>query len=188
VTLGQFGDDSPVTGNRSVFNSRTMGEFKFRRFVEDQKANKELQYHAGRFGLSYGEAAFPLVFFANGTDGVLSVETMGSFFRNQTFPKNWHRRASAGGFDVVGQFAGDIEGFHLDVLPGANNAQGVYVVDNITEPCPLYDNLASDNLPAILLNTTGVLKKNVDTLLQQIYIPFADPSCPFAPPRGAAGV
>lgn len=40
VTLGQFGDDSPVTGNRSVFNTRTLGEFKYRRFVEDQKANK----------------------------------------------------------------------------------------------------------------------------------------------------
>jgi hypothetical protein len=26
----------------------------------------QLQYHSGRFGLSYGEAGFPLVFFANG--------------------------------------------------------------------------------------------------------------------------
>jgi hypothetical protein len=105
-----------------------MGEFKFRRFVEDQKANKavslsipcsyiarmltehsiiKLEYHAGFYGLRYGEAAFPLIFFADGeprkptlsqlcssrspypgTDGVLSVETMGSFFRNQTFAKN----------------------------------------------------------------------------------------------------
>ena len=42
VTLGQFGNDSAITGNRSVFNVRTMGEFKFRRFVEDQVANKEV--------------------------------------------------------------------------------------------------------------------------------------------------
>lgn len=40
ITLGEFGDDSPITGNRTVFNNRTMGEFKYRRFVEDQKANK----------------------------------------------------------------------------------------------------------------------------------------------------
>lgn len=44
VTLGQFGNDSAVTGNRSVFNERVMGEFKFRRFVEDQKANKMVRY------------------------------------------------------------------------------------------------------------------------------------------------
>lgn len=188
ITLGEFGDDSPITGNRTVFNNRTMGEFKYRRFIEDQKANKMLQYHIGRFTLSYGEAAFPLVFFANGTTGILSVETMGSFFRNQTFPQNWHRRATAGGFDIVGDYAGVIFAFHEDVLPGANDAQGNYVADNITEPCPLYDNLASDNLPAILLNTTGTLLKNVNTLLQQIYTPFAAPDCPFAPPRGAAGV
>jgi len=188
VTVGQFGDDSPLTGNRSVVNNHTMGEFKFRRFVESQKADKMLQYHAGRFSLSYGEAAFPLVFFANGTDGVLSVETMGSFFRNQTFPKNWHRRGNAAGFDIVGEYAGVIQEYHLEVLPGANNDQGVYVADNITEPCPLYDNLASDNLPAILLNTTGTLKKNVDTLLQQIYNPFEAPDCPFSPPRGPADV
>jgi len=188
ITLGEFGDDSPITGNRTVVNNRTMGEFKYKRFVEDQKANKILQYHSGRFSLSYGEAAFPLVFFANGTDEVLTVETMGSFFRNQTFPKNWHRRASAADINFVGEYANVIQAVHPDVIPGANNDQGVYVPENTTEPCPLYDNLASDNLPAILLNTTGVLKKNVDTLLQQIYNTFADPSCPFSLPRGAAGV
>jgi len=188
ITLGEFGDDSPITGNRTVFNNRTMGEFKYRRFVEDQVANRELQYHVGRFILSYGEAAFPLIFFANGTDGVLSVETMGSFFRNQTFPENWHRRATAGGFDIVGEYGGVIQAVHSDILPGSNNDQGVFVLDSITEPCPLYDNLAADNLPAVLVNTTGVLKQNVDTLLQQIYNPFQDPSCPFAPPRGAAGI
>jgi len=165
-----------------------MGEFKARRFVEDQKANKMLQYHAGRFSLSPGGAAFPLIFFANGTDGILSVETMGSFFRNQTFLENWYRRANAGGFEIAAEYAGVIQQYHLEIGTGSNNDQGVYIFDNVTEPCPLYDNLASDNLPAILLNTTGVLKKDVDTLLQLLYNPFKDPSCPFAPPRGPAGV
>jgi len=191
LTVGQFGDDSPVTGNRSVVNIQTMGEFKFRRFVEDQKADKQLEYHVGRFSLSYGEASFPLIFFANGTDGVLSVESMSTFFRNQTFPANWFRRGTPAGFQVVGNFSDSVLALHPEVLPGANDKQGVYVADNVTDPCALYDNLASENLPAVLVNTTGILKKNVDTLLQQILTPFTNQpggSCPFNPPRGPAGV
>lgn len=68
-----------------------------------------------------------------GTNGVLSAEIMGSFFRNQTFPKNWHRRPNAGGFEIVGDFIRTIQSFHLEVVPGANNEQGVYVEDDITE-------------------------------------------------------
>lgn len=64
---------------------------------------------------------------------MLSVEIMGSFFRNQTFPKNWHRRANAAGFDLVTDYGNVIQGVHPEVLPGANNAQGVYVLDNLTD-------------------------------------------------------
>ena len=71
--------------------------------------------------------------FPSGTDGVLSVEIMGSFFRNQTFPKNWHRRANAAGFDIVTDYGNIIQEVHPEVLPGANNAQGVYVLDNIID-------------------------------------------------------
>jgi len=189
VTLGQFGDNSPVTGNNTVFNNRTMAEFKYRRFVEDQKANKVLQYHAGRYGLSYGETAFALLFFANGTDGVLTDQIMGSFFRNQTFPENWHRRGTAGTLNQVIEYLGVISQVHPEIVPGANDEQGVFKPDDPTaEPCPLYTNLAADNLPAVLFNTTGILKNNVDTLLQQIYLPFQSPDCPFAPPRAAAEV
>jgi hypothetical protein len=60
----------------------------------------------------------------SGTDGVLSVETMGSFFRNQTFPKNWHRRATPGTFEVVGYFSGDIFLVHPEVSPGARKLRG----------------------------------------------------------------
>lgn len=90
VTVGQFGDDSPITGNRSVVNPRVMGEFKFRRFVEDQKANKKLEYHSGRFGLSYGEAAFPLVFFANGMSSSRPVRPFShplTTFRHNRYPQ-----------------------------------------------------------------------------------------------------
>ena len=55
------------------------------------------------------------------------------------------------------------------------------------QDCSLYDNLAGDNLPAVLLNTTGILKQNVDTLLVQIFN-FFQPGCPFIAPSGPAGV
>src|ERR1700754_4344172 len=58
---------------------------------------------------------------------------MGSFFRNQTFPKNWHRRGTAAGFDAVGADVDEMIELHPEVLPGANNGQGVYVADNMTE-------------------------------------------------------
>jgi hypothetical protein len=40
LSLGQFGNDSVITGNQSVVNVLTMGEFKYRRFIEDQQANR----------------------------------------------------------------------------------------------------------------------------------------------------
>ncbi|KZT41045.1 Cloroperoxidase [Sistotremastrum suecicum HHB10207 ss-3] len=106
---GRFGDDSPITGNGSIVTTKVMQEFKYARFLEDQVQNKALQYHVGRLTLSYGEAAFVLNFFANGTDGTLSQQTMGSFFRNQTFPANWHRRSTPGstvGFRPLGMAQG----------------------------------------------------------------------------------
>jgi hypothetical protein len=128
--------------------------------TETKGVSHQLQYHVGRFGLSYGEAGFPLIFFANGqphnlpisahqvtdfmiaftgTDNILSVQEMGSFFRNQTFPKNWYRRAKAAGGAVVSEYINDIYVVHPGVLPGANNPQGIYVPDNVTvSPFPIH--------------------------------------------------
>lgn len=85
ATVAQFGDNSTETGPRSIVNIRTMQEFKFQRFLDTQKANKQvsfalpfyryehvlithmkLEYHIGRLLLSYGEASFTLNFFADG--------------------------------------------------------------------------------------------------------------------------
>jgi len=188
AVVAQFGDNSNVTGPNSIVNIKSMQEFKFNRFVEDQVEDPVLQYHIGRFLLSYGEAAFTLNFFANGTDGTLSVPTMTSFFKDQTFPNNWHRRASPGTFALIGTGAIEIESAH-PIAPGANNAQGQFVPDNltVTPVCGLYNNLGSDNLAAVLVNTTGILKQNVNTLLNAIFTPFSG-SCPMVLPAGPAGV
>jgi hypothetical protein len=57
---------------------------------------------------------------------------MSSFFRDQTFPANWHRRSNAGTFDLIGADA--IEVFDANpVPPGANNASGAYVTDALPD-------------------------------------------------------
>jgi len=184
--VAQFGDNSTVTGPRSIVNIRVMQEFKAKRFLDSQAADKQLQYHVGRLLLSYGEAAFTLNFFANGTDGILSVSTMTSFFRDQRFPPLWHRRSSVGDITKIGTDAITVFLAH-PVPPGANDASGTYVTDTTDiSICALYNNLAGDNLPAVLLNTTGVLKQNVDFLLDTIHNLFTD--CPVAIPHGAANV
>ncbi|KAF5380171.1 hypothetical protein D9615_006106 [Tricholomella constricta] len=184
--VDQFGDNSTVTGPRSIVNLRVMQEFKFKRFTDSQMVDKQLEYHVGRLLLSYGEAAFTLNFFANGTDGILTVPTMTSFFRDQKFPANWRRRPSAGTLDIIGNDAINIFLAH-PVLPGANDANGTYVPDNTPiDACALYNNLAADNVPAVFLNTTGLLRQNVDFLLNAIHNSFS--SCPAAVPHGAANV
>lgn len=134
---------------------------------------------------------------------------MTSFFRDQKFPSNWHRRSSPADIDQIGIDA-DLISNAFPILPGANNASGVYIPDdvsqlNVSSPsslvlsrvscvppnycnqsCSFYNNLAGDNLPAVLLNTTGLLKKNVDFLLKAINNVFSD--CPPAVPNGAAGI
>lgn len=185
AVVAEFGDDSPVTGPKSIVNLAVMQQFKFNRFNEDQPEDPVLQYHIGRFLLSYGEASFTLNFFANGTDELLSVPVMTSFFADQRFPpNNWHRRATPGTFEVIGINATQVEEAHpLD--PGANNATGQYVADVETvEPvCGLYNNLGSQNVAAVLLNTTGVLLQNVNFLLDAIFTPFSS-SCPKVLPTG----
>ncbi|KZT33639.1 Cloroperoxidase [Sistotremastrum suecicum HHB10207 ss-3] len=183
--VGKFGDNSPVTGNSSIVTTKVMQEFKFARFVEDQIKNPVLQYHAGRNSLSYGEAAFVLNFFANGTDGTLSTPVMGSFFRNQTFPDDWYRRSSPGNITLIGQGVDEIRNAH-PVPPGANAPNGTYVLDAPINSCSdVYFNLAVENLPASYSKATGVFKQNVDTLLAAVAKAFG---CPVIFPTGPSGV
>ncbi|KAG6814906.1 hypothetical protein H0H87_006687 [Tephrocybe sp. NHM501043] len=121
-----------------------------------------------------------------GTDGTLSVPTITSIFRDQRFPANWHRRSSPGTLDVIGVSTDNV--FNANpVPPGSNAPNGTYIPDaGPFDGCSLYNNLAADNVPGVLLNTTGVLKENVDFLLNAIHKLF--PECPAAVPHGAANV
>ncbi|KAG6906919.1 hypothetical protein DXG01_011345 [Tephrocybe rancida] len=199
--IAQVGNDSTVTGPKSIVNEESLSLFKLKRFQESQASNVEvvhplLQYHAGRLLLSYAETGFTLNFFANdtlfelrelpGTDGTLSVPTLTSIFRDQRFPANWHRHSSPVTADII--VASTSVVFQANpVPPGANAPNGTYILDTGSKDCSsLYTNLAQDNVPGILVNTTGVLKNNVDFLLNAIHNLF--PECPPAVPQGAANV
>jgi hypothetical protein len=69
-----------------------------------------------------------LTCFLSGIDGMLT----GTFFRNQTFPENWHRRGTAGTLNQVIEYLGIISRVCLELVPGANDDQGVFKPDDTT--------------------------------------------------------
>ncbi|KAH8823681.1 Chloroperoxidase [Flagelloscypha sp. PMI_526] len=185
--VAKYGNDSDVTGPKSVVSYKAMQEFKYARYLDSIAEDPVLVYHFGRFILSYGEASFTLNFFANGTDGVLSTSTLKSIFQNQRFPLNWHRRGTPGDINLIGDGVENVLSAHEDAVPGIN-ANGTFIPDPLpTTGCALYQDLGVNNVPAVLVNTTGILKKNVDFLLKSIHNLFA-PQCNFTLPAGESGV
>ncbi|KAH8792950.1 Chloroperoxidase, partial [Flagelloscypha sp. PMI_526] len=198
-----YGNDSDVTGPKSVVSYKTMQEFKYARYLDSMDHNPVLVYHFGRFILSYGEASFTLNFFANGTDGVLSTSTLKSIFQHQRFPTNWHRRGTPGVFNLIGDGLENVLSAHYEAVPGAK-VDGVFIPDGLptvrvssfqaqafliffpSEACSLYQDLGVNNIPGVLVNTTGILKENVDFLLNAIHNLF--PGCDFQEPVGVAGI
>ncbi|KAH8806895.1 Chloroperoxidase [Flagelloscypha sp. PMI_526] len=184
--VAQYGNDSDVTGPKSVVSYKAMQEFKYQRYLDSVANDPALVYHFGRFVLSYGEASFTLNFFANGTDNVLSTNTLKSIFQKQTFPPNWHRRGTPGDFTLIADGVNNVYNAHTDAIPGVN-VNGAFVPDPPqTTNCGLYLDLGVNNIPAVLVNTTGILKKNVDFLLDTIHTLFVP--CEFTLPVGEAGV
>ncbi|KZT33644.1 Cloroperoxidase [Sistotremastrum suecicum HHB10207 ss-3] len=184
--IGQYGDNSTVTGPHSLVNLRVMQEFKYQRFIDDQKRNPALSFHASRVASSYNEAAFILKFFANGTDETLSVPSLGSIFRNQTFTPNWWRRASPGNLSLITSTASMINSVNtLFYIPPGENKGGKYMPDPPFYGCdPAYYDFVTNNLPytyAMIANGTDIFAQNVRTLLKAIATPF---KCPEVPPNG----
>ncbi|KAG6894853.1 hypothetical protein C0992_004303 [Termitomyces sp. T32_za158] len=111
---------------------------------------------------------------------------MTSIFRDQKFAPNWFRRSSPGTLAIITNSVDQVIQANR-VPPGANALNGTYIIDQgFVGDCTFYNSLAADNVPGILLNTTGVLKDNVNFLLNAIHNLF--PTCPPAVPHGAANV
>ncbi|KAJ6497535.1 hypothetical protein C8R45DRAFT_130331 [Mycena sanguinolenta] len=168
LQLGKFGDDGP-DGESTVFNLETIIAIKKENIMMDQAANPEFQFAARRMCASYSEAAFILNVFANGTTKQATLPIIGSFFRNQTFPPNWFRAASPVTGAINAATVNQVMAA-IPTPPGRNNAQGVFVADpappppfNISLSCFAYWDQAG-NIPAVLVNTTGILKQNVELL------------------------
>ncbi|KAH8814444.1 hypothetical protein DL96DRAFT_413081 [Flagelloscypha sp. PMI_526] len=80
--------------------------------------------------LSYDEAAFPFLFFAHETTRKLSTLTLTSFFQNQTFPHNWHRRPISASFSSdIRPLSLSILSVHPTVRPGVSSPNGTYILD-----------------------------------------------------------
>ncbi|KDQ53209.1 hypothetical protein JAAARDRAFT_438096 [Jaapia argillacea MUCL 33604] len=174
----------------NVVSERVFQEYRYARFVDSYLRNPNLTFHVGRHGFGYGEAGFTLNFFPNAKEGNLTVPVMNSFFQNERFPEGWYRRATRFTFADVSNAANEVEAPY-PVPAGAKNTSGVYVPDGaiyVDTGCGLYLNLAGDNVPAVLLNTTGTLRQNVDTFIGGIYNLFAPFGCSLVEPSGPAGV
>ena len=60
----------------------------------------------------------------------------------------------------------------------------------ILQACESYTALVERNIPTVLMNSTGIMKENVDFLLNAVYRPFNERlNCTTqATPKGLAGV
>jgi hypothetical protein len=156
---------------------------KAERFNYSMTHNPTFSYHNVRETFSFGEASFMLTFFANGTEGKLSVPTMTSFFQKETFPPNWHRHDGAANITQVTN-----KGLEVALpdfpIPGGKNSAGVYVNDAFdpSDPCQLYKDLIS-NVPAALVGPSADLqtKANTNAMLAIIKGVVGGP-CPTAIP------
>ncbi|KAF7314220.1 Cloroperoxidase [Mycena kentingensis (nom. inval.)] len=168
LSLGKFGANGPE-GDNTVWNLDALIAMKKQNIQMDQAANRGFEFPARRVNAAFTQAAFIVNVFANGTTKEASLSTIGSFFRNQTFPENWFRAAAP----VTGAASAATVNLIMagvGIVPGRNNANGVYVPDplppapwNASFACTVYYDQAS-NEPATFVNVTGLFKQNVDTL------------------------
>jgi hypothetical protein len=79
-----------------------------------------------------------------GTTKQASISTIGSFLRNQSFPKNWHRAAAPVTGEILGSTSNQVFAA-VPIFAGHNDAQGNFVPDT-PPPAPFDDNPVSLNL------------------------------------------
>jgi len=170
--VAKFGDDGPE-GPKTIVTQKVFEEFKFDGFNRFQAIDPEMQYHAGRQLAAYLETAFVLHAFANGTTGNTSISGMTSFFAHQTFPPNFFRRSSPATLTALAPTVMDVRAAHP--IPPGMNINGTYVNDpgNFSNfACATYEYQAGSQIPAALNSTTGTWKKNVDTMVEEMFKTF----------------
>ena len=130
------------------------------------------------------------------------------FFEHETFGPDFWRREGPADVTILAPIAAEVNNGH-PVPYGFNAPNGTYITDvppqtNFVsppalpsqsyvslkldfQPCDGYKALMTTRVPAVLLNTTGILKQNVDTLVQAIYQPLGSfGKCELSLPGGPA--
>ncbi|KAF7329957.1 Cloroperoxidase [Mycena kentingensis (nom. inval.)] len=190
LQLGKFGDNGPE-GNNTVFNINTMIGIKKQSIAMDQAANPQFTLNPARHGAIFADSGLILNVFANSTTKLSTLSIIGSFFRNQTFPQNWFRSAelvNGAGLNAITNAVRNA----VPVPPGRNNAQGVYVprptsagsLEQQHRACTAYWDQNGHVPSTLVTNSTGVLRQNVDFLLDLLFTAAsANPGCtePVAP-------
>lgn len=114
---------------------------------------------------------------------------MSIFLASESFPDKWHRRNTSLEFGQISLVTNAVI-TPRPVPRGAKNGEGVFVADEdpFQGGCDLYVDIVRDSLPAVFMNTTGLLRKNIDLLLGGIHELFKE-GCPeVVVPAGSAGV
>ena len=129
------------------------------------------------------------------------------FFEQETFGPDFWRRQGPADVTILAPIAAEVMNGH-PVPYGANAPNGTYITDVppqtnfvslptspsyvflklAVQPCDGYTALMTTQVPAVLLNTTGILRQNVDTLIQAVYQPLGSfGKCNLTWPGGPAG-
>ncbi|TFL05778.1 Chloroperoxidase [Pterulicium gracile] len=164
-----------------VVTMKAVQHYRFARYQDSLKRNKKLVVMPGRRGFGLGEAGFVLDLFKNGNRTALDVATMTTFFQEERFPKDWTRRDRPYTFIDILMAADTItRGFKQPY--GYNAPNGTFIHDT-SDPalehtrCGVYVSLVRDNVPAVLLKTSGLLRENVDTLVKAMFPIFEPLGC-----------
>jgi len=189
--IRKFGDDG-IDGPKTVLNLKTLQEYKFDVYNAFQQEDKQFKFHMGRQLTSYAESTFTLELFKDGRTNKSTINTLTTFFVNQTFPQNYFRRAGPAGISIIGDLANQVRSAH-PVGGGANDANGNYVLDApnavVNFPCDGYSWLVGKELPTALNNQAGTFGSNANGLLDIMFNLFNGfAGCPRVVPGGPNGV
>lgn len=150
--------------------------------------NPTFKYDFPRYLTSYGEGGFPLGMMSNLSDPTYaqgpSEAIVRSFFVDQKFPNNFHRRNGSWEFDKVG----DLFITQLNIIPtvpGTNNGvtPGTFAADsrfpNIQFVCEAYKQFLA-TVFRLYPSPTGSLKAALRGNLANFYVSIfnVDPTCP----------
>ncbi|KAH6905634.1 Chloroperoxidase [Coprinopsis sp. MPI-PUGE-AT-0042] len=181
----QFIDYSNTYGG-GFYDLPAAHALRTQRIAQSLATNPQFDFTSPRYFTAFAESVFPLNFFRDGriADGKLDLASAESFFIQERFPKDFHRKPTPGGvegFDYLAERA--------NILPGRNNGTvNNYVPDpdsaNFGTFCLLYQNFVSKTIKGLYPNPKGLLKYALNTHLDYFYKGFGVPTCPQVFPWG----